>query len=134
MSAIDPTQILNLLWEIRRELDSADQTGAQNGVVSAAQVERDVTTQMTIPLDARISKLSLICRAMWSLMEQKLGVTPDDLLQRITAIDGMDGHIDGKVTKPPLQCPKCKNVVCRKFNRCLFCGYEVPDRDPFDEV
>ena len=89
---------------------------------------------MTIPLDARISKLSLICRAMWSLMQQHMGVTEEDLLKRITEIDGMDGRIDGRVIKLALQCPKCKSVVCRQFNRCLFCGYEPPDRDPFDEV
>ncbi len=61
-------------------------------------------------------------------------MTEEDLLKRITEIDGMDGRIDGRVTKPALQCPKCKSVVCRQFNRCLFCGYEPPDRDPFDEV
>ena len=134
MSAMNPADILTLLWELQKELDSAQEVRTQDGVIPAAQVERDITTHMTIPLDARISKLSLICRAMWSIMQQRLGVTPEDLLKRITEIDGVDGRVDGKVTKPALQCPQCKSLICRQFNRCLFCGYEVPDRDPIDEV
>jgi hypothetical protein len=126
MSTLNPAQILTILWELRHELESLE-NDTRSEIVPGAQVEQDITSRMTIPLDARLSKLSLICRAMWSLMEQKLGVTEEDLLKRIT-------EIDGKVTKPALQCPKCKNVVCRKFNRCLFCGYKVPNPDPFDEV
>ncbi len=133
MSTLDPIQILNILWGLRQEIDALE-NDTRSEVVSGAQVEQNVTSRMIIPLDARLSKLSLICRAMWSLMQQNLGVTEEDLLKRITEIDGMDGRIDGRVTKPALQCPKCKSVVCRQFNRCLFCGYEPPDRDPFDEV
>ena len=133
MSTLDPLQILNILWGLRQEIDALE-NDTRSEVVSGAQVEQNVTSRMVIPLDARLSKLALICRAMWSLMQQHMGVTEEDLLKRITEIDGMDGRIDGRVTKPALQCPKCKSVVCRQFNRCLFCGYEPPDRDPFDEV
>ncbi len=72
MSTLDPIQILNILWGLRQEIDALE-NDTRSEVVSGAQVEQNVTSRMIIPLDARLSKLSLICRAMWSLMQQNLG-------------------------------------------------------------
>lgn len=131
MSTLDPLTIVNMIWELRRELDVLEEN-TKSGVVPGAQLEQNLASRMLVPLDARLSKLTLICRAMWSLIQEKTGATEADLLRRITEIDGMDGRIDGRVMKPALKCPQCKSVVCRQFNRCLFCGYEPPGGDPFD--
>ncbi|MBI5683900.1 MAG: hypothetical protein HZC54_02360 [Verrucomicrobia bacterium] len=133
MSTLDPLHILNMIWELRKELDVLEDD-TKSGVVPEAQLEQNFTSRRIIPLDARLNKLTLICRAMWSLIQEKTGATEADLLRRITEIDGMDGRVDGRVIKPALKCPKCKSVVCRQFNRCLFCGHEPGSGDPFDEA
>jgi len=49
-------------------------------------------------------------------------------------LDMKDGVHDGKYVKPPQDCPKCGSKMCRKFNRCLFCGEPCKDSSAFDTV
>jgi hypothetical protein len=77
-------------------------------------------------LGDRFEKLLLIRQAMWSLMIERTSLTEKDLIERVTQIDLQDGRLDGKVTKPIVNCSKCKGTISPKFNRCLWCGEPVP--------
>ncbi|MGB0768101.1 MAG: hypothetical protein ACPGYV_10360, partial [Phycisphaeraceae bacterium] len=38
-------------------------------------------------LEERVDRLSLICMAMWSLMQDKASLTEEDLIERVKLID-----------------------------------------------
>jgi hypothetical protein len=85
-------------------------------------------------LDQRVDQLLLVVQAMWSLLQEKTGVTDAELLARVTELDAKDGATDGRVTKTPVTCGKCGATVARKFNRCLFCGEPYVAGSAFDTV
>lgn len=58
-------------------------------------------------LEDRVDRLSLICMAMWSLLQDKTQMSEEDLMERVKMLDLMDGKADGKATKTVSQCSRC---------------------------
>jgi len=85
-------------------------------------------------LAARVDRLALVCRAMHELLESLPGMSKEMLAEKITEIDLRDGLADGRASPTPTKCPQCGSMICKKFNRCLFCGYRDPSGDPFDTI
>ena len=90
----------------------------------------------TLRLEARVDKLTLICMALWTLLKDATNLTDEQLAQRVKEIDLSDGRLDGKISHTVHNCPKCNRVLSQKHKRCLYCGYELPQKEsgPFDEV
>ncbi len=76
-------------------------------------------------VDGRVERLAMTCEALWSILRDKLGVSDEDLLDRITQIDLEDGKLDGKASKASVSCPKCGRVIARRFPNCMYCGQPV---------
>lgn len=85
---------------------------------------------MGAELDRRLDRALLTMEAMWSLLSEKLGVTDDELAERVVQLDLSDGTIDGAVRRPPLACPECDRTITRRFPQCLYCGTKII-HDPF---
>lgn len=73
-------------------------------------------------LSERIERLSLVNEALWSLLREKLGLTEEQLADRVREVDLSDGQLDGRVRHPAVPCPKCGRTVSRRRDRCLYCG------------
>jgi hypothetical protein len=61
-------------------------------------------TQHEYDLSRRLEKLSLVCRAMWTLIQERSNISEKELLERTTEIDLLDGRADGRVSVPAQQC------------------------------
>lgn len=59
-----------------------------------------------------------------------MGITEQELLERINDVDLSDGKLDGKVVRGARACPKCDKKVNPHLFKCMYCGTLVP-RDPF---
>ncbi|MEM9884031.1 MAG: hypothetical protein AAF800_14050, partial [Planctomycetota bacterium] len=64
------------------------------GGASSRRTQREVQY-----LEDRFERLSLVCMAMWSLLQDKTDLTEADLLERVQTIDLMDGQADAKAGK-----------------------------------
>jgi hypothetical protein len=107
-------------------------TRATVGVQDAARAEgkaRRVGTDVA-ELEARLDRTLLACEAMWTILRDKLGVTDEQLIERINDVDLSDGQLDGKVRKTPGSCPSCGRTISRKFPKCMYCGQAIV-HDPF---
>ena len=120
------------IWNIVQEQQMGKMRRDSQDVKQTSEVMRKQAENIVISFERRIDMLSLVCQSMWSLLEERTGLTERDLAKRITELDLRDGQLDGRATKPPVECPSCDSMISRKFNRCLFCGYENPDTSPFD--
>ncbi len=98
---------------------------AAHAKTHARQAKADVQS-----LEDRLDKTLLVCEALWMLIRDKLGVSDEDLIQQITALDLSDGKLDGKVRRPPVACPKCNRTVSARFPKCMYCGQEIA-HEPF---
>jgi hypothetical protein len=96
---------------------------------AAGSAKRDVTH-----LEDRLERLSLVCMAMWSLLQDKTKLTEDDLLERVKMIDLMDGVEDGKATRGVQKCQGCNRVMSARHRKCLYCGAEKLAKSAFDAI
>lgn len=85
-------------------------------------------------LDDRIDRLALINMALWSLLQERTGLTEEDLANRVQELDLADGQVDGKVGGQVVQCPQCGRTLSQKHQKCLYCGFEPDEREVFRSV
>ena len=85
-------------------------------------------------LEDRLDRLSLICMAMWSLMQDKSALTEADLIERVKLLDLMDGKEDGKATRTVSKCAKCDRPMNRRHQKCIYCGHDKLIQSAFDAL
>ncbi len=85
-------------------------------------------------LEDRLDRLSLVCMAMWSLIQDKTQLTEDDLLERVRMIDLMDGVEDGKASRSIQKCRACNRVMSSRHRKCLYCGAKKLAQSAFDAI
>ena len=117
---------MSLIWGL------ANARAAANAQADAATAGRDANRARATAetLEARLDRTTLACEAMWTLLRDKLGMTDNDLVDRIVELDLSDGKLDGKVAKSAVSCPKCGRTIARRFNKCMYCGQDIVS-DPF---
>jgi hypothetical protein len=123
--------MFNLLWDLQQHQKIEETSNAIEGIKQDAV---ELGEKLYIPYFKELNKLTLVCQAMWSLIEERTDLTEKDLQNRVTELDLKDGKLDGKYTTPPVECPKCGAKICKKFNRCLFCGYEDSEGSAFNAL
>jgi ribosomal protein S27AE len=85
-------------------------------------------------LTRRLEKLTLICRAMWTLLQERTQVTERELAARMTEIDLLDGKADGRVSVPARKCTACGHLIAPHHDRCLYCGGKKLVKSVFETV
>ncbi len=95
--------------------------------------EREVSSSVEV-LEERLEKLSMVSLAMWSLIQEKTGLTEQDLMDRVKAIDLADGIEDGKVTQTVSKCVQCGRTMSPRHRKCLYCGAAELRTSAFDDV
>jgi hypothetical protein len=112
------------------------QREASRALVSAEKSahKSDVLAQRVADLEGALDRLLLVTRAVWELARDQAGLTEEALLQKIEEVDVRDGVKDGKLTEPAKRCPRCSRTMSKRHRRCLYCGVEDGENDPFDAV
>ena len=71
--------------------------------------------ESTEELKQSVQRLSLICHAMWNLIQEKTDLTDDDLLESISQVE--------QQLSSAQDCPHCGRTQVRKHSsHCLYCG------------
>lgn len=104
-------------------------SASEGARAAAGNAVRDVAH-----LEDRIERLSLVCMAMWSLIQDKTRLTESDLLERVKMIDLMDGVEDGKASRGVQKCHACNRTMSPKHRRCLYCGAQKLVQSAFDGI
>ncbi len=108
---------------------NASASGSARAAAAAGSAKRDVSH-----MEDRIERLSLVCMAMWSLIQDKTKLTEEDLLERVKMIDLMDGVEDGKAARTVQKCHACNRVMSPRHQKCLYCGAEKLAQSAFDRI
>ncbi|MEX0653638.1 MAG: hypothetical protein WD534_15415 [Phycisphaeraceae bacterium] len=113
-----------------------DNSGARQaaGDAASASSAANAAKRDVRHLEERIERLSLVCMAMWSMIQDKTGLTEEQLLQRVKAIDMMDGQADGKASRGVSKCRQCQRVMSPRHQQCIYCGAERLVESAFDAV
>jgi hypothetical protein len=115
-----------LFWELHQHMKIHEaRKEADRAYYSAKNVGLEVSD-----LKGKCDKALLVCEALWSFINERLGVTEDELIDRIKEIDLSDGKMDGKARRTVMECPHCNRTISMRYQRCIYCG-EVVEHDPF---
>lgn len=108
---------------------NASASESARATAAAGSAQRDVSH-----MEDRIERLSLVCMAMWSLIQDKTKLTEEDLLERVKMIDLMDGVEDGKAARTVQKCHACDRTMSPRHQKCLYCGAEKLAQSAFDRI
>lgn len=118
-----------MLWDIIQQW-KIEQT--QRSVEAAKKESRDALDRSQDYAE-KVGQLSLATQAVWSFLKEKHNLDEQDLMQRMEELDLMDGRKDGRVAPQVVTCPSCSRKMNSKNMKCMFCGCENPQFNPFAE-
>lgn len=84
-------------------------------------------------IEESIERLSLICEAMWQLIEERTDLEISDLEQRVEELDALDGWRDRRRRRTASSC-ECGSMVPVAALSCYFCGEPSKPLSLFDTV
>ena len=70
----------------------------------------------------RHEKMALVCQALLELVQERTGITDEELEKKILEVDMRDGKADGRMKAQVTQCPECGRNVSSQRPICIFCG------------
>jgi hypothetical protein len=85
--------------------------------VSVGRLETELTSD--------IDKLTVLCQALWSLVEENTDLTVEDLESKIHALEALDGELLEELGDLRQSCPRCSAAIPVNMDKCQFCGYEL---------
>ena len=120
--------MLEFLWEVHQQRRILEAEATANRAASDARESRFTSNDH----QARLDTMALTIMGMWSLMQDRMGVTEAELVERMQQLDLQDGKLDGKVA-PTMssQCRGCRRRMSTRHKRCVYCGGEALDTRPF---
>ncbi|MEM6334684.1 MAG: hypothetical protein AAF823_15230 [Planctomycetota bacterium] len=113
--------------------NTASSMNAAGAAARAESAARNADSSQRLA-EERLERLTLVCMAMWSLLQDKTNLTEKDLLERVALIDGMDGEADGKATRGIRKCHSCGRTMSPRHRKCLYCGAQEVVSSAFDTV
>lgn len=110
--------MLDFLWDLRQDQRIREATGgAQRAEGKALNVESQARS-----LERQVDALVLLNQALVELLNERLGVTEEEILARVAEVDLRDGNRDGRVAGV-VACAECNRPYSHRLNRCIYCGY-----------
>jgi hypothetical protein len=88
-----------------------------HAIIAGAESHVDV-----MELKARISRLSMICEAMWEILKEKNALPPDLLNLKVAELDLTDGKLNSRKANTVVNCKACNRVLQPGRQICLYCG------------
>jgi plastocyanin len=121
--------MFDFLWNLHQQQRIGDLAKeVASGDRSGQRAEREVRR-----LEDRIETMHLVMMSMWAIMQQKLGVTDQDLAEMVRELDLRDGKIDGKMSPRVAKCSACGRTMSERHARCLYCGENKLDLSMFEK-
>ncbi|MBM4318823.1 MAG: hypothetical protein FJ125_02440 [Deltaproteobacteria bacterium] len=121
---------MSVFWELyqQKRIHEARSSAADSASASADAVVR------VQELEDKLDRLALVCRALWSLLQETQGLGEEHLYQRVRELDLLDGQLDGRVRRTGRKCGQCQRVMSNRHNRCMYCGADALVETVFDTL
>ncbi|MBL8810664.1 MAG: hypothetical protein JNM43_10845 [Planctomycetaceae bacterium] len=109
---------------------------AKSDAIDAKQAARDAlcdTRELQTKvrnLEQQCERLNLALMALAEILRDKLGITEEQIEEKLEEIDLRDGQLDGKYrpVPEPSRCPACARPNAPNRKSCLYCGTQISVR------
>ena len=78
---------------------AADLAEARKAEATARSLQAELLEQQR-----RTDRIALACAALMEILQERVGISDEELEERMRAIDLRDGSEDGRITERPTQC------------------------------
>lgn len=113
---------------------------AQEGRIRGVQRQAEKATERTIDLSAnadtlkrRLDVMALANQALFEILQNRLGITEEEVIRGMAEIDVRDGKKDGKINPRVVECVRCARKVSTSRLRCMFCNEVVAQGHIFEK-
>jgi len=121
---------MNFLFDIAQE-------GRLRSTRSMAErASEKVTDQLAAMqnMQRRLDVLALASQALFEMLQDRLGLSEEEVILKMAEIDSRDGKADGKMSARVASCGKCHRPVSTARQRCLYCGEIVTAGHLFEKT
>jgi len=73
----------------------------------------------------------LVTQALWEIIAETNHLDEKLLIKKVNEVDLRDGKLDGKLKRVVKKCASCGRTLHRQHSKCLYCGSENLQTDPF---
>ncbi|NER79322.1 MAG: hypothetical protein F6K42_07000 [Leptolyngbya sp. SIO1D8] len=113
-----------------REFRQNQRIGEANRIAARANRQSEKLEDTLDELEGRIEKLSMLCQAMWEVLQTKAKF-PDTLLA--AKLEEIQARNVGPNGKKVFHCASCNRALNKNhLNKCMYCGQEQPPRSIFE--
>ena len=105
----------------------SDIDGARSQAASASGRTTELEDEVK-HLQKRMDSLSMICRAMWELIQNQTALTDEDIESKIEEFKQEQSQTGEQAQK----CAECGRAIVRRQTKCLYCGAAVPKNHLFE--
>jgi len=119
---------MSVFWDLAQQKQITDSVK----LVGKAQAKTEDVVQYSKETSSRLDRLSIISRAMWELLSEKLNISEAELMAKMSEIDLRDGKADGKFSSSAKHCVSCNRPINILHTVCLYCGASNPIEKAFD--
>lgn len=109
---------LDWMVDAHQYVRTAQASSSANHAIAQSEQARSEVQRLQMEVD----RLTLVCRAMWSLLQDTSGLTEDDLMRRVEEVDLLDGKRDGRVQPGIVTCGQCGRNNKPQRRSCMYCG------------
>lgn len=108
-------------WDLFQQL----QIRSIDSKASEAKIKSRSNEADLLSLEEKLDALSLACHAMWEILQEKHGITNEQLERKIESLDLRDGTLDGKLSNKITNCPDCGRKINERHKNCFYCGADI---------
>jgi hypothetical protein len=123
-----------LMLDILYDIHQTRKIGDAEAKASASMRQAERAGDRVAELEERVDRMALLNLALWSILKEKLGLTDDEITQRVETLDLQDGKLDGKISGTPIDCQDCGRTLHQRHRKCLYCGFEMEKKSGFESV
>ena len=124
-----------MLWDLYQQAQIRN-LQRRNAMADTVEAYRHAANKVrTEALEDRLENLTVVCEALWTLLNERLGLSDEQLVAAVTKL--LEEHeAERSESAVPARCPGCGAALNRDLDHCQFCGYGVEreQRSPFDKV
>lgn len=98
--------------------------GQVQGDATSARNKADRAESGMKELERRTDRLALACQALLEILQERTGITEDEVRAKMDEIDLRDGHADGKISRQAAICAGCGKTIGSQRAECMYCGHQ----------
>jgi hypothetical protein len=115
-------------------LGSSSRAGLAEVKADRTAIHAEHVGRRLAELESRVDRLSLVNLALWTLLQERVGLTEDELMAKVQELDLRDGKLDGRMQSAITECPECSRPLSQRHRKCLYCDYKLEADDAFDGI